>query len=131
MARVLVVDDEELIRLTLTQALEQDGHSVTEASDGDECLAKMREDPADVVVTDILMPNKEGLETIAELRRLYSSVKIIAISGGGRIHNTSFLEIAKVVGADAALKKPFENRTLCDVVRANIALEDGAPATAD
>ena len=118
MARILVIDDEEFVRMTVSQMLESDGHSVTEANDGKEGLASLRETPMDLVITDILMPNKEGLETIMEIRKKYPALKIIAMSGGGRMHNTSFLETADVLGADAVLKKPFETQDLKDVVAA-------------
>ena len=107
MARILVIDDEELIRMTVVQTLEGAGHTVVEAVDGDDGVKKFREAPADLVITDILMPNKEGIETITELRGIQPDLLIIAMSGGGRQKNTSFLDIAEKMGAAAVLKKPF------------------------
>ncbi len=116
MARILIIDDEDLIRVTLTQTLQNDGHAVTEASDGQKGISAFRELPADVVITDILMPNKEGIETIIELRRINPNVKIIAMSGGGRTRTSNFLDVARSLGATAVLKKPFEMQVLRDTV---------------
>jgi len=117
-ARILIIDDEELVRSMLSQVLEFDGHTVMEAPDGEKGLAAYREFPADIVITDILMPRKEGIETIRELRRIDPNVKIIAMSGGGRIRNANFLDIAQKLGASAVLKKPFEMQALRDAVNA-------------
>ena len=118
MARILIIDDEDLDRMTLSQILEGDGHTVTEATDGEEGIAALRETPVDVVITDILMPNKEGIETIKELRQIAPDVKIIAISGGGRMQNANYLDVAQKLGANAVLKKPFEPQVLRDTVNA-------------
>jgi len=101
MARILVVDDEDLVRLTLRQMLEAGGHEVIEAANGKQGVALEAENPVDLVVTDIIMPEQEGIETIVQLRRKNPSLKIIAISGGGRMKNMDFLKIAANVGADA------------------------------
>ena len=116
MARVIVIDDEELIRITLQQALEYDHHTVVVAVDGDDGLRKIAEFPAVLVITDIMMPNKEGIETIMELRKMRPDVKIVAISGGIRGSSLSFLEMAKKLGADTILKKPFEMKILLATV---------------
>lgn len=117
MARILVVDDEDLVRMTLRQMLEAHGHEVMEAANGRDGLALFASDPADLVVTDIIMPEQEGIETIVQLRRQNPRLKIIAISGGGRTKNMDFLKIASHVGADAILSKPFSTRELLDTVR--------------
>ena len=129
MARILIIDDEELVRMTLSQTLEPDGHAVFTASDGEKGIAEFREIQADVVITDILMPNKEGIETIMELRRIDPDVKIIAISGGGRMQNSSFLDMAQQLGANAVLKKPFETQVLRDTVFACLESARGATPT--
>ena len=116
MARVLVVDDEELVRDTVVQALEGDGHEVVTANDGQEAVALFQACRADIVITDILMPNKEGIQTIGELRQLDPGVKIIAMSGGGRVKNASFLDVAKQLGAHETLKKPFQMTQLQQLV---------------
>lgn len=107
MARILVIDDEEPIRRIVRQALKQEGHSVGEAVDGEEGLKKFRENDPDVVIADILMPKKEGIETILEMRRIRPDVAIIAMSGGGLMGDTSVLFAAKILGANSALEKPF------------------------
>ena len=114
---VLVIDDEQLIRLQIRSALELEGFVVHEAANGSEGLSRMAATHSDVVITDILMPDKEGIETILELRQLYPTVKIIAISGGGRTGNKDFLHTAKHLGADRILAKPFGLADLLNLVR--------------
>jgi len=116
MARVLIIDDEEFIRLTLREALEADGHAVITAANGDDGLRKFAVEACDVVITDILMPEKEGIETIIELRKARPDVRIVVISGGARVNSLDFLEVAKKFGAAAALRKPFAMTELCRVV---------------
>jgi len=106
-ARILIIDDECLVRSLLRQTLERAGHDVVEAKDGREGLRSFRITPADLIITDILMPEKEGLETIIELRRDIPGVKIIAMSGG-RGGKLNFLDIAKQLGAQRVIQKPFE-----------------------
>ncbi|HEY7490086.1 MAG TPA: response regulator [Candidatus Tectomicrobia bacterium] len=116
MARILVIDDEDQSRQMLQQALERAGYEVTTARDGSEGLRRFREAPTDLVITDILMPEKEGLETIMDLRREFPAVKIIAVSGGGRTGSLNFLDIAKRLGARRTLQKPFGLREMLAVV---------------
>jgi YesN/AraC family two-component response regulator len=94
---------------------------VREASDGNEALESYRNIPADLVVTDIIMPNKEGSETILEFRRSYGDVKIVAMSGGGRNSSQDYLKLARTFGANLTLSKPFTNQEFLDAV--NSALE--------
>ena len=117
MPRILIIDDDDQLRHMLCQALEQAGYETVEARDGEEGLARYRAAPTDLIITDILMPGKEGLETIMELRREVPGVKIIAISGGGQTGNMTFLEVARYLGAQRALQKPFELRELLDAIR--------------
>ena len=107
MARILVVDDDEQIRIMLEIALSRDSHEVVTAENG--ALASMRqsERPADVVIMDIIMPEKEGFETIIEFRRDYPETRIIAISGGGRLGPDQYLRLAKTMGADFIFEKPL------------------------
>ncbi len=107
MARILVIDDEEMVRDTIRRALEKDGHSVGEAVDGEQGVRLFEEKEPDLVITDILMPNKEGIETIQEIRKLQPDALIIAISGGGQMNDMSFLLPAKIFGAISVLEKPF------------------------
>lgn len=110
--RVLVIDDEDLVRDTLRRALESAGIEVVLAANGREGLKAFLANPTEVVVTDILMPEKEGIETIIELKREHPNVKIVAISGGDRASNTDFLEMAGMLGADRIMQKPFRPKEL-------------------
>ena len=121
MAKILIIDDEEIVRFTLREILESDGHDVSEASDGNKGLNAQRADPAELVITDIIMPEKEGVETIIELQKEFPDTKIIAISGGGRMKNMDFLEVAKKFGAHSVMSKPFSAKELIAQVRACIA----------
>ena len=116
MARILIIDDEEDIRLTVRLALESMGHDVTEAVNGNDGLQHFSAEQNDLVITDILMPDKEGIETIIELKKIQPDLKVIVMSGGGRINATHVLETAKRLGANVALKKPFSIADLCRVV---------------
>jgi DNA-binding response OmpR family regulator len=127
---ILVIDDEELIRLQIRSALEMEGFTVYEAANGNEGLTRIALSVPDVVITDILMPDKEGIETILELRRLHPTVRIIAISGGGRTGNKDFLKTAKHLGADRTLAKPFGLADLLKLVR-EVLVDRPDPAAAN
>ena len=116
MARVLVIDDEQLARFTIREILETAGHEVVEARNGNQGLGFQREAACDIVVTDIIMPEKEGVETIIELRKDFPELPIIAISGGGRTRNLDFLKIAEQYGANKILAKPFSEEELLEAV---------------
>jgi len=116
MARILVVDDEELARFTIREILETAGHEITEAENGNEAIASQNANPFDLIITDIIMPEKEGVETIIELKADYPNLKIIAISGGGRTKNLDFLKLADEFGADKILAKPFSEDELMEYV---------------
>jgi len=105
--RILVIDDDPAMRGSMRRILERDGHDVREAGDGAEGLHLFRAEPADVVVTDVLMPGKEGMETIVELREEAPDVRILVVSGGGTMLGESTLSDAQALGADASLAKPF------------------------
>jgi CheY-like chemotaxis protein len=110
--RVLVIDDEAALRLTMRKMLEAAGHEVVEAENGRVGLEVFRRLPTDVVVTDIIMPQKEGIETIRDLRAIAPTVRIIAVSGGGRNQDMNFLRIARKLGANGTLAKPFRKEAL-------------------
>ncbi len=112
MTRVLVIDDYDHFRIVLTMILEDAGYDVQSASNGKIGLRQFSESPVDVVVTDIVMPEKEGLETIVELRRMSRDVKIIALSGGGMVGPDTYLETAKMLGADRVFRKPIAQEDL-------------------
>ena len=121
MACILVVDDEKLVRATLRQMLEKAGHQVFEAANGVEALYAFEKCEANLVITDIIMPEKEGIETIMELRQRKPGLKIIAMSGGGRTGNTNYLDLAKSFGADNILPKPFKTGEIQDLVNRTMA----------
>lgn len=116
MARILVVDDEELARFTMREILEGAGHEVAEAKNGAQGISLQRSRRFDIVITDIIMPEKEGVQTIIELRQEFPSLPIIAISGGGRTRNLDFLKIAEQYGARKILPKPFSEEELLAAV---------------
>jgi len=116
MARILLIDDDPLVRNMIRQILELDGHSVVDASNGAVAMRVWSEQPADLIVTDILMPEKDGLEVIRELRRQCPEVKIIALSGGNRKIGFDTLAVASRFGAAATIEKPFQ----LDVLRSTI-----------
>lgn len=112
MAKILLVDDDDLLRKMLRLTLARMGHVVIEARDGNEALQHCRAELPDLVITDVIMPGKEGLETIGELRRVHPAVKVIAMSGGGRVMADDYLKIAKLMGAASTLAKPFSAESL-------------------
>lgn len=114
--RVLVIDDDALVRSTIRRLLERADFTVFEARHGADGLSLIAGQPVDLVITDILMPVKEGIETILELRQNYPTLPIIATSGGDRTGNNEFLEMASKLGADRVLAKPFRSRELLDMV---------------
>src|SRR3954462_13819461 len=121
MARILVIDDEDRIRRMLRSALEMEGHEVLEASHGDEGLRLHRTSPAELVITDIIMPEKNGLEVIMALREEAPELKVIAMSGGGRFMMMKPLQSAEPLGAFATLRKPFELDAMIETVRRALA----------
>ena len=116
--RILIIDDDDLVRETLRRVLEAAGFQVVEAPDGRQGTLLYRRDPVDLVITDLLMPVKEGIETIRELRQINADAKIIAISGGGRAGAVDFLEMARKLGANRVIAKPFRPTELVKAVRA-------------
>ncbi len=116
MARILIIDDEDELRSMLRQMLEQAGHEVTEAVNGAEGIQLYEQDTHDLIITDIIMPEKEGVETIIALRRADPDLPIIAISGGGRLEATDFLTMTKKLGARRTLSKPFRRDQLLEAV---------------
>lgn len=116
MAQILVIDDDAEIRKMLRIMLEREGYGVEDAYDGDVGVTIYRENPSDLVITDIVMPEKEGIETIRTLKRENPNVKIIAMSGGGRIMPDSYLKLAKSLGADKTFTKPIEKKKLLQAI---------------
>jgi CheY-like chemotaxis protein len=120
MTRILVIDDEAPVRRILRQMLERAGYEVIEAPNSAIGLKLYDENPVDLIITDILMPQKEGIETIMALRKTAPEVKIIALSGGGRMDKKGLLSTAKALGAACTLAKPFTREEVLAAVRENL-----------
>ena len=116
MKRILLVDDNESFRRPLGEALRRAGYEIQGAGDGSAALVLYQQQPFDLVITDLIMPEKEGLETIIELHRLKPELKIIAMSGGGRMNPEDYLPMARQLGAAATLAKPFTAEEILEVV---------------
>jgi DNA-binding response OmpR family regulator len=115
--RVLVIDDDEQMRILLRQVMEWCGYEVSDAENGRKAMHIQRVEPADLVITDLIMPEQEGLETISQLKRDFPDVKIVAISGGGRIGPEAYLPAALELGADLVFSKPFDVKKFVAAVR--------------
>jgi YesN/AraC family two-component response regulator len=114
--RILIIDDDIHVRDMLERLLRKAGYDAQPAENGVEAMKMHRENPMDLVITDIIMPEKEGLETITEFRRDYPSVKLIAISGGGRIGPANYLKMAKLLGAERTYAKPVDTSQLLSAI---------------
>jgi len=117
MARILVIDDDDHVRTMLRLTLEQAGYEILDAPNGKVGIDIYRESPTDLIITDLIMPEKEGVETIQELRRDYPAVKIIAISGGGRVSPEEYLPLAEMFGAQRVFSKPFGRDDLLQAIQ--------------
>jgi two-component system, response regulator, stage 0 sporulation protein F len=115
MATILIIDDEEIIRVLLRSALEREGYEVTEATNGRQGLDLYCQRPTDLVITDILMPELNGLEMLLALTREFIHAKVIAISGAGK--ETTVLDVAKLLGARQTFQKPLSIPQLLEAVR--------------
>lgn len=118
MARILVIDDDADVRSVIRRSLESDGHDVVEAADGKAGMKLFRDHPADLVVTDLFMPEQEGLETIRELRRSFEDPKILVVTGAAPGGAFDFRAHATLLGAGATLTKPFTREELLSAVHA-------------
>jgi len=116
MSKVLVIDDDDLVRDTFVQMLTRAGFEVATAKNGREGLARFRSESPDVIMTDVIMPDQDGIETIMALRQASSTIPIIAISGGGRAHVMQFLDAAQKLGADMVLSKPIKQPELISAI---------------
>jgi DNA-binding response OmpR family regulator len=113
---ILIVDDDPLIRETLRYPLEQKGYRVLAADDGVHAMEVIGGSNVDIVLLDILMPNKEGLETLLEIKRRFPGAVVHVMSGGGSRNKTDFLTIAAKFGADGIIRKPFTSRDLLRLI---------------
>lgn len=107
MARIILIEDEAAIRRLVSRILTRSGHEIREAPNGREGVALHRADPADLVITDLFMPEQDGIETIRQIRAFAPDTPILAMSGGGSRSSTDILGDAGAFGADAVLQKPF------------------------
>jgi DNA-binding response OmpR family regulator len=115
--RILLVDDDSAVRDSIAIVLSAAGHMVEQAANGIEGMRLLRQRSPDLVITDILMPQKEGIEIIREIRSLVPATPIIAISGGGGSGQADYLKMAQAFGANAALAKPFDPEALLALVK--------------
>lgn len=118
MSAILVIDDDASVREVVSEMLRLEGHEVTIAENGREAIPLLAANRFDLVITDLIMPEKEGIETISEIRRTDSKIPIVAISGGGRLGPGDYLETARYIGADATLAKPFARQELLATIEA-------------
>jgi two-component system, chemotaxis family, chemotaxis protein CheY len=119
MALILVIDDKATMRELVRRMLERAGHAVVDAEDGEAGMAAFGRHRPDIVITDLIMPKKEGIETIRQVRHLQPSAKVIAMSGGDEVN----LHSAKKLGADEILAKPFEMAVLLEMVNRLLGIE--------
>lgn len=118
MKRILLVEDDELLRAYLKQKLEREGYFVSEAPDGLDAMKLLKDSEFDLLLSDIIMPDKDGVETIADVKRLRPNIRIIAMSGGDKAtHAWQKLIDAKKVGADYILIKPFSGEKLLETIQ--------------
>jgi DNA-binding response OmpR family regulator len=107
--RILVIEDDPAVRLTICENLRESGYDIIEAADGEEGLSMIAAtENLALVITDIIMPHKEGIETIIAIKKQYPGIKLLAISGGGRTKSMDFLEVAQKLGADIIMPKPLD-----------------------
>jgi DNA-binding response OmpR family regulator len=122
MQNILVIDDDKLMCLALAKILISAGYNVVQAGDGEEGLRLYRTQDFDLVITDLIMPDKEGIQIIRELRKENSRIRIIAMSAGGRGGATDYLKWARLMGAKQCLSKPIRREDLLAAVQAVLAL---------
>jgi DNA-binding NtrC family response regulator len=117
MARILVIDDQDSIRRVVRRALEQDGHEVFDASDGEIGMEILESQSFDVAITDIFMPGQDGIVTLRQIRKRFPTIKVIVISGGDSTGIMDLRQDAELLGAVKSLQKPFNAREIMDLVR--------------
>lgn len=118
MPRIMIIDDAAAIRTSLRRILERDGHTVLEEPDGKSALRHFAGDPTDVVISDVFMPDMDGIDFLMRVRETFPEAKIIVMSGGGALGKESVLAAASRLGADVVFEKPFEATQVLDAVRA-------------
>ena len=126
MARILVIDDDEFVNGMIVQLLSEAGHEVLSAQDGRCGLKILESKPVDLVVTDIIMPEKEGIETIMAIRNMNKTLPIVAISGGGKIDPQQYLRMAEHFGASYTFQKPFAREPFLAAIQEALSTRQGA-----
>jgi DNA-binding NtrC family response regulator len=117
MAMILIMDDEAQIRKMLKKVLEKNGYDVIEAVNGNQGIKLYKELLPELIITDLIMPEKEGLESIRELKKINPDVKIIAMSGGGIVDPKVYLNLAVKLGAVHTFAKPVDNENLLSTIK--------------
>lgn len=112
MAKILLVEDDDLVRDMLTQVLQRASHEVTTAANGEEATEYLQRAEPDIMITDIIMPKKSGITLISEVKNRHPNLEIIAISGGGRLDPTGYLDLSETLGASVSFEKPIDNTAL-------------------
>ena len=115
--RILLIDDDIIVRQTIANVLTDAGYEVVSAPDGVTGMRAYRRSRPDLVITDIIMPDQEGIQTLMEIHKVDPTAKVIAISGGGRTSNQRILDVARTMGASDTLAKPFDLEDLLRVVQ--------------
>ena len=122
MASILIVDDEDSVRNLVKEMLSKDKYTLYEARNGEEAVTQFNEHPVDLIITDLVMPDKSGIDLIMQLKNENAKVRIVAISGGGGITGRfDYLPIAKLLGAKAIIRKPFTMAELRQAVTTALA----------
>ena len=127
MALILIADDNDQLRELLAEVLAADGHEVVQAADGRIAIRLLRERAFDLVVTDVVMPEADGAEVMNAVRARSPRPRLVVMSGGGQIDAARYLQMARMLGADAVLPKPFRSAVLTAEVRRLLAPPPGAP----
>ena len=117
MSKILIIDDEAPVRKMLKKLLERNEFDVIEAIDGNQGIKMYHEERPDLIITDLIMPGKEGLESIRELKKIYPHVQIIAISGGGFVDPKMYLDLASKLGAVRTFAKPVDSDILLSTIK--------------
>ncbi len=118
MAKVLLVEDDELVRYALSELLEEAGHRVLARENGVKIIEFIECNPVDIVITDIVMPEVDGIEVLTMMRQTFPELPVVALSGGGRISGADYLQMADVIGAKRTIAKPVKPEVLLDTVAA-------------
>ena len=117
MKKIVIIEDDLIIRESLKEILELNSYEVLATESGMDLMRKISDFRPDILITDIIMPDKDGIEIIIEAKKSLPDIILIAISGGGRIDSESYLNTTKYLGADATLKKPFTHDQLITLIR--------------